>query len=124
MKNFVAPGNTITVTAPAGGVVSGNVVIVGGIVGIAATTQPAGADVEISVEGVFDLGKVTADALTAGSTAKVVPASGLVAAAGTLAIGWITKAATAGSTTARVRLTPGIAAGTALFAEEAKHGKH
>ena len=82
MKNFVAPGNTITVTAPAGGVTSGNVVIVGDIIGVAATTQAAGADVEISVEGVFDLAKVTADALVAGGTAKVSPGTGLVGLAG------------------------------------------
>jgi predicted RecA/RadA family phage recombinase len=121
MKNFVGPGNTITVTAPAGGVTSGNVVIVGDIIGVANANAAAGADAELSVEGVFDLSKVTADALPVGSTAKVTPGTNLVGLAGTVAIGWITKAAASGSTTARVRLTPGIAAGTALFAGEQSH---
>jgi predicted RecA/RadA family phage recombinase len=59
MKNFVQPGEWgLTVIAPTGGVVSGQVVIVGSIIGIASTTQPAGAEVEIRCEGVYDLSKV------------------------------------------------------------------
>jgi len=124
MKNFVAPGNTITVTAPAGGVLSGHLVSIGNIVGVANADAAAGADAELSTEGVFDLAKTPADALSAGSTAKVTPATGVVGAAGTLAIGWIVKAAAAGSTTARVRLTPGIAAGTTVeMAAEHEHAK-
>jgi predicted RecA/RadA family phage recombinase len=125
MKNFVKPGNTITVIAPAAGATSGSLVIVGDIVGVAATTQAAGAQVEVSVEGVFDLAKTPADVLTAGSTAKVIPATGLVAAAGTLAIGWVVLAAAAGSPTARVRLCPGISPtqATVMATESAHHRK-
>jgi predicted RecA/RadA family phage recombinase len=125
MKNFVQPGSTITVIAPAGGVTSGNVVIVGAIVGVAATTQPAGAEVEVSVEGVFDIAKTPADTLAQGAVAKVTPASGLVGAAGTAAIGWVIAAAGAGSTTARVKLTPAVAGTpTVLAAEEAPAAHH
>src|SRR5262249_38470112 len=89
MKNFVAPGKRVRVGAPAGGVTSGAVVIVGAIVGVASTTQSAGAEVELGVEGIYDLSKVAADALAAGAVAKIVTASGLVGAAGTAAIGWV-----------------------------------
>jgi len=84
-------------------------VIVGSMVGVATGAAPAGAEVEIRPEGVYDLAKVPADALAAGAIAKVDPATGIVGAAGTKSIGWIVAAAGAGSTTARVRLVPGIA---------------
>jgi predicted RecA/RadA family phage recombinase len=109
MKNFVAPGNMVTVAAPAN-VVSGQVVVLASIVGVAAYDALAGAPVEIAVEGTFALAKTPADVLTAGAVAKV--AAGVVGAAGTVAIGWIVANAAAGSTTVLVRLTPGIAPGT------------
>jgi predicted RecA/RadA family phage recombinase len=117
MKNFVQPGNVITVIAPTGDVTSGNVVIVGAIVGVAETTQPAGAEVELLVEGVVDLAKTPADALAAGAVAKVTPATGLVGAAGTASIGWVVTAAASGSSTARVKLTPAVAGTPTVLAE-------
>ncbi len=86
MKNFVQPGvYGLPVIAPAAGAVSGQVVIVGKIIGVAATTQPAGAEVEIACEGVFDLAKVPADVHAQGDVAKV-DATGIVTLAGTTAI--------------------------------------
>jgi predicted RecA/RadA family phage recombinase len=109
VKNFVQPGEYgLTVIAPAGGVTSGQVVVVGAIVGVAATTQPAGAEVEVATEGVYTLAKETADLLTQGMTAKL-DASNLVAVAGTNPIGWIVGNAAAGTTSVMVKLTPGIA---------------
>ena len=58
MKNYVQEGNTITVTAPAT-VTSGQLVVVGSINGVAAFDAASGADVEVTVEGVFELPKVT-----------------------------------------------------------------
>jgi predicted RecA/RadA family phage recombinase len=43
MKNFIQPGDVVTVTAPTGGVTSGQLVVISAIVGVAATTQAAGA---------------------------------------------------------------------------------
>lgn len=60
MKNFVQKGNTITVAVPAD-VTSGQLVVVGSIVGVAAYSASSGADVEVTVEGVFELPKVTTD---------------------------------------------------------------
>jgi predicted RecA/RadA family phage recombinase len=122
MRNFIQPGNVITVTAPAA-VTAGSIVIVGAIVGVAACDAASGASVEVAVEGVFDIGKVVADALPAGAVAKVTPATGLVGLAGTAAIGWVTAAAASGGSTARVRLTPAVA-GTPTVMETAPEHAH
>ena len=108
MKNFVQPGQYgLTVTAPAN-VTSGQVVVVGAIVGIAAFDALAGASVELATEGVYNVAKATADLLTAGMVAKL-DASGNVAVAGTNKIGWVVGNAAAGTTSVAVKLCPGIA---------------
>jgi predicted RecA/RadA family phage recombinase len=65
MKNFVQEGNTITLTASAD-VTSGQLIVVGSIVGVAAFDAASGADVEVTVKGVFDLPKVTTDVIAQG----------------------------------------------------------
>ena len=107
MKNFVQPGDTLTVAAPAN-VVSGEIVVAGAVVGVAAYDALSGAPVEVSVEGVFSLPKEPADLLTHGAVAKL-DAGGLVSVSGTNKIGWIVADASAGTTAVTVRLTPGIA---------------
>src|SRR5690606_35118552 len=77
MKNFVQPGNRITVPAPAP-VKGGEVVIIGELAGIAFGDAAAGEPVDLALNGVFDLPKVAADAITVGdavyydATAKLV----------------------------------------------------
>lgn len=66
MKNFIQPGNTITMTAPAGGVSSGDGVRIGSVFGVAAYDAAEGDEIELTVVGVFDLPKATGGALTAG----------------------------------------------------------
>ena len=63
--NFVQPGDTLTIPAPAD-VLSGGVVIAGTIVGIAAGDADSGDTVDVHVTGVFTLPKVGADAFTLG----------------------------------------------------------
>jgi predicted RecA/RadA family phage recombinase len=65
MKNFVQEGKTITVAAPAN-VASGQLVVVGSIVGVAAFDASSGADVEVTVAGVFELPKVATDVIAQG----------------------------------------------------------
>jgi predicted RecA/RadA family phage recombinase len=65
MKNFVQPGSTITVVAP-GAVSSGDLVVVGHLIGVAAYSAASGAELEIDTEGVFDLPKVVTDVVGAG----------------------------------------------------------
>lgn len=56
MKNFVQPGNNLTVAAPYA-VNSGEGVLVGQLFGIAASDADNGADVDIATVGVFDIAK-------------------------------------------------------------------
>lgn len=66
MTNYVQKGNTITVTAPYT-VLSGGAVLVGSLFGVASNDATSGAtDLEIVTEGVFDLAKTSALAITAG----------------------------------------------------------
>lgn len=68
MKNFVQPGDVITLAAPAA-VASGGGVLVGTIFGIAAFSAANGAPVEVKTTGVFDMDAVahaTAQAIAVG----------------------------------------------------------
>ena len=66
MKNFVQPGNTITLTAPYA-VASGDGLLVGSIFGVAAGTAALNESVETTLTGVFDLTKIGSQAWTAGA---------------------------------------------------------
>jgi predicted RecA/RadA family phage recombinase len=116
MKNFVQNGNSITVTAPAA-VASGQLVVVGSLAGVAAFDAAVGADVELTVEGVFELPKVTTDAIPQGD--KLYWDSGqakLTKTAGTgskLMVGVAAAAAGNGLTTVNCRLMPTAQTGPA-----------
>ena len=105
MKNFVQPGEVVTLAAPYA-VASGDGLLVGSIFGVAAGAASLAADVETSLEGVFDLKKTSAQAWTIGAliywdnTAKeatTVPTSNKL-------IGTAVAAAVNPSATGRVRL--------------------
>ena len=66
MKNYIQPGETITVTAPTD-VASGALVVVGALIGVAAGDAASGADVEICTSGVFELPKVLTDDVSVGN---------------------------------------------------------
>lgn len=76
MKNFIQPGDTLTVAAPYD-VASGGGVLVGKLFGIAAFSAKSGEPVEIKRKGVFSHAKTSAQAWTVGAdiywddTAKV-----------------------------------------------------
>lgn len=65
MRNFVQRGDTLTLTAPAE-IISGDVVIVGSIIGIANGDADNGAPVDLDTLGVFRLPKVEALAIDEG----------------------------------------------------------
>jgi predicted RecA/RadA family phage recombinase len=106
MKNFIQRGDMITVTAPTGGVASGQGLLVGNLFGVAATTVAEGNSVEIATVGVYELPKLVSAVVAAGArvawdnTAKrvVLPGTGMVP------IGIATLAAGNGVATVRVRL--------------------
>lgn len=66
MKNFVQPGDVVTVAAPYD-VLSGAGCLVGTLFGIAAYAAPSGADVEIRTSGVYVHAKTSAQAWTVGA---------------------------------------------------------
>jgi len=66
MKTFIQHGDCITVIAPAGGTVSGELYKVGAIIGVAATTEAAGSPVVLKLGGVFGLTKISAQAWAQG----------------------------------------------------------
>ena len=66
MKNYVQPGNTLTLTAPYP-VTSGHGLLVGSIFGVAAGDAASGATVEAALTGVFDLTKIGSQAWTVGA---------------------------------------------------------
>ena len=66
MKNYVQPGNTITLTAPYA-VTSGDGLLVGSVFGIASADAALNDPVEAALTGVFDLTKVGSQAWTAGA---------------------------------------------------------
>ena len=107
MKNFVQPGNTITLTAPYA-VASGDGLLVGSIFGVAAGTAALGEAVEAALNGVYDLKKVASQAWAAGdkvywdNTAK--EATKTTTSNTVIGVAVVAVAGGAGDTIGRVRL--------------------
>lgn len=55
MKNYLQNGHIVRVTTPAGGIASGDALIVGSMFGIAAYSSAEGDPVDLSTAGVFQL---------------------------------------------------------------------
>ena len=106
MKTYIQNGLVITVPTPAGGIASGEGMIVGNIFGIAAYSAVEGDPLELATTGVYKLPKVTAAVLTVGArvawdnTAKNINVPG----AGRFPVGTATEAAGNGITSIAVRL--------------------
>lgn len=105
MKNYVQPGNTVTLTAPYD-VASGAGLLVGSLFGVASAAALSGAAVEAAIVGVFDLNKLGTDTIDPGqkvywdNTNKRVTET----ASGNSLIGAALATAGNGATTVRVRL--------------------
>src|SRR5262245_43014285 len=108
MKNFVQPGRTLTVPAPAPGVASGDPVLVGAIFGIANFSAATGADVEIDTVGVFALPKATGASWAVGDILYWdAGAKNITKTAGdNLVVGTATAAAASGDTVGNVKIGP------------------
>lgn len=104
MKNYIQPGDTITVEAPAA-VDSGDGVKVGVLFGVAVFDAANGDPVEITTRGVFELPKVSAQAWTEGAAIYWTGTNCTTATtAGNLLIGVAAAAADNPSATGIVRL--------------------
>ena len=109
MKNFIQPGDTLSLAAPYA-VASGAGALVGTIFGVAAAAYDNGAAGEFVTKGVFDLAKVGSQAWTVGAaiywdnTNKYCTTT----SSGNTLIGKAAAAvgSGAGETTGRVWLTP------------------
>jgi predicted RecA/RadA family phage recombinase len=68
MRNFIQPGNSLAIAVPyAGGVTAGQGVLVGALFGVAATDGAQNVTIEAQTQGVFDITKEPALAITAGT---------------------------------------------------------
>ena len=106
MKTYIQTGDVITVPAPAGGIASGEGMIIGNIFGIAAYSAAVGDPLELATTGVYQLPKATAAVLTVGArvawdnTAKNINVPGT----GRFPVGIATEAVGNGMTSVAVRL--------------------
>ena len=120
MKNFVQNGDIVTVTAPAN-VASGDLVIVGGLIGIAATDALSGAPVEIKLTGAYELPKTSAQAWATEGLAiywDADPGEATTVATGNVFIGVNIAVAGNPSATGIVRLGAiGVPSGAQITAE-------
>lgn len=66
MRTYIQKGENLTIPAPAN-TLSGQVVIVGDLHGVASNNAAEGADLVIVTEGVFELPKVAANAFAVGA---------------------------------------------------------
>jgi predicted RecA/RadA family phage recombinase len=106
MKNFVQPGEIITVPAPTGGANSGDGVLVGSLFGVATYSAPSAAPLEIVTEGVFDLPKAATIAFAVGDRVywDATANNATSTTTGNKWVGIATEAALGSAGTARVRL--------------------
>jgi predicted RecA/RadA family phage recombinase len=106
MKNYIQRGDTLTLTAPAE-IISGGVVIVGSIVGVANGSAAVGAPVDVDTVGVFQLPKVAALAIAAGDVVYWDATNKLVTktASANTKLGVATEAAANPSANVTVRLS-------------------
>lgn len=77
MRNYVQKGENITVPSPAD-VKSGDIIVIGGLSGVAAGDAAPGSDLDIVTVGVFDLPKVAAEGFEIGDPVYFDEASKLV----------------------------------------------
>ncbi|WP_055135565.1 DUF2190 family protein [Pseudomonas corrugata] len=116
MKTFIQHGDCLTVPAPTGGTVSGELYKVGSIIGVAATTEVVGAPVVLKLNGVFGLTKISAQAWAVGDPVYMNTSSRAltnVSATGLVLVGMATEVAANPSATGACRLN-GVVAPTAV----------
>jgi predicted RecA/RadA family phage recombinase len=104
-KNFVQPGNVLTITA-GGSVASGSPVPIGDLIGIALNAAVTGETVDLRLDGVWELPKVSADTITAGQSVYWDAGNNLVTETASThqKLGHAVAAAGNGAGTVRVRL--------------------
>lgn len=107
MLNYVQPGDTLDLTAPAGGVISGQAALYGALFGVASVSALEGQKLAVQIEGVFTLPKATGAGLTEGQkvywddTAKKITGT----ASGNTLVGHAVEVAASAAVEVAVRLS-------------------
>jgi predicted RecA/RadA family phage recombinase len=106
MKNFVQDGKEVNYTVTGDDVKSGDVVVIGKMVGVAVTDGKVGETIAVSIDGVYRLPKVNG-ALTQGAAVYAAAANNAITSAATsnTFAGYVWKAAAAGDATVDVKLS-------------------
>ena len=107
MQNYVQEGRALNVTAPAGGVVSGQPLVVGKIFGIVSVTVPQGTPFALWRVGVYTLSKTNAQAWNQGDALYWDATNSVVTnvnSGSLLPVGWANAAAANPSPTGQVLL--------------------
>lgn len=100
MKNYLLSGRSLSLPAPRA-ILSGNVLTVGILAGVAKYDAAQGEPVEVETEGVFQLLKTSGEAWAVGDALYVIPATGI-----------LTKAKTAGTLFVGAAVEPAASAAT------------
>ena len=99
-------GSNISLAAPVGGVVSGNVYVIGNLIGVALQTAAAGDPFVLVTKGVFELPKKSTDVLAVGAKVywDVTPGEITSTASTNYKIGAVVEAAGNAITKCKVKL--------------------
>jgi predicted RecA/RadA family phage recombinase len=104
VKNFIQQGNTLDLTAPAGGLVSGQGHLFGDLFGVAATNIQEGTKGAVALTGVYSLPKAAGEAMAEGAVAYWDGAKITATAAGNAKAGNVAEATAAAAASVAVRL--------------------
>lgn len=104
MKNYIQKGDVLTLTAPAGGVVSGQGVKVGDLFVVASGDALEGEEFEGCTCGVFSLPKTTTQVYTQGVTIYWDGSKLTTTSTSNIEAGRVVKAAANGDAVASVRI--------------------
>ena len=108
MKNFVQSGRVLSVAAAAAAVASGQVVVVGSLIGVAAGPAAIGQPFEANLEGVYEVPKAAGSAWTQGQTLMWDASAGVFAPVATAASGDVNGAGTSAWAAAASADTKGL----------------
>jgi predicted RecA/RadA family phage recombinase len=103
MLNWISEGNNIEITAVAN-INSGDVIVVGGLVGVAVTSASAGDQVAIRITGVVSLPITAGTAIPQGTLVYWDATNNVVSTSGTVQLGYTFNDVAATDTTALVKL--------------------
>lgn len=103
MKNYVKKGDYLTITSSEL-VKSGDVIIVGNLIGIATTDAAVGDPLTIATRGVYELLKAEQEELDLGATAYFKAGKVTKTAAGAKVIGLVVERANGADATCQVKL--------------------